>query len=296
VIERYAAGDAWPHRRVLLFILQDLQPLARQLKLAGTRALLSRPAACVYDLAGMDDCYVFVNEQAMEQGGYWDDVLSTTGLLAHEHAHPLAENATIRASRCLRADLDAGAPERARLILAQLAETIAWGAPRELFANQFAAEHGFDAALLRLNHNLVERAGVGVRGRPALAASLQEEAGRGALTQDDARRLLWIGDLQAHLPLAIELAPFYTAGRAAQAQALEDAIRQQVFAALPAPAWDAFVALRDHYQTLQPDWGTGKTISWSAVALQVLGAALARENMSLKYQFRIGQGRSGWLI
>lgn len=33
---------------------------------------------------------------------FWEDVLALEGLLAHEHAHPLAENAACRAARALR--------------------------------------------------------------------------------------------------------------------------------------------------------------------------------------------------
>ena len=126
VEEAVIRGDAqqglWPHRWVTLFVLQDLQPLVRYLTPTpslppagggskgespafppgGAAALDYRPVINVYDLADLTGCHVFVNQKAMLREGYWDDALAIQGLLAHEHAHPLAENETTRASRQLR--------------------------------------------------------------------------------------------------------------------------------------------------------------------------------------------------
>ena len=96
------SGDArWQHKTVTLFVLADLQPLQRQLeslrrvpadvRLQQKDELLSRPVVNVYDLASPATCNVFVNRKAMMAAKYWDDVLALQGLLAHEHAHPLAE-------------------------------------------------------------------------------------------------------------------------------------------------------------------------------------------------------------
>ncbi len=105
VLRRYVAEPAWPHHTVSLFVLSDLGPLQRQLARSaklppgGIEGLGLRPIVNVYDLANSNACHVFVNQTAMLKEGYWGDRLSETALLAHEHAHPLAENATTRASR-----------------------------------------------------------------------------------------------------------------------------------------------------------------------------------------------------
>ena len=93
VLRRYVQREAWPHRWVTLFILQDLQPLVRQLTHTptpsqpfpyqgegskgggaslppgGATALNYRPVVNVYDLANPAGCNVFVNRQAMISEG-----------------------------------------------------------------------------------------------------------------------------------------------------------------------------------------------------------------------------------
>ena len=296
IIQRYASGSQWPHRRVMLFILQDLQPLVRQLKLAGQLDLASRPAACIYDATRLDECYLFINEQVMRRQGYWDDTASVTGLLAHEHAHPLAENPVVRASRRLRVELSWVAPDRVKPVLTQLAETVCWGAPREIFTNQLAIERGFGDALLRLNRNVVESAIEGVQGRQVLLDSIESEFRRAMLSRAEADVVTRVGDLQAFLPLAIEIAPFHRAGCAELAGPLETELERSAFASLELVVHQVFEATRDHYQALQPDWGSGDLIRWSGEGLRLLASALADTGVTLTYQFRLGEGRSGWLI
>lgn len=105
------------NKTVTLFALADLQPLLRQLDALGRRPAdarlqrregepLSRPVVNVYDLASPAVCNVFVNRKAMAAAArYWEDALSITGLLAHEHAHPLAECSHTAALRRLRIDV-----------------------------------------------------------------------------------------------------------------------------------------------------------------------------------------------
>ena len=111
VIRGYAEQGPWPHKSVSLFILQDLQPLIRQLRPGadlppgGVAALDSRPVVNAYDLADLSSCHVFLNWHMMQQEKYSEDPEIIQGLLAHEHAHPLAENATTRASRRLQVQI-----------------------------------------------------------------------------------------------------------------------------------------------------------------------------------------------
>lgn len=105
VLKRYVSVAGWPHRVVSLFVLGDLSPLQRQLvataKLppGGVEGLGLRPVVNLYDLSNLAACNVFINQTAMVKEGYWGDRLAETALLAHEHAHPLAENGTTHATR-----------------------------------------------------------------------------------------------------------------------------------------------------------------------------------------------------
>ena len=108
VVCRYVARGLWRHEWVDLFILRDLQVLAEHLQNAvglppgGSRALDRRPVVNAFDLADLSGCHVFVNHRVMVEEGYWEDPQAVRALLAHEHAHPLSENATVAASRALR--------------------------------------------------------------------------------------------------------------------------------------------------------------------------------------------------
>jgi hypothetical protein len=296
VVERYTATGRWPHRRVTFYILQDLQPLISQLKLAGGVALASRPAACIYDLARLDDCFVFVNEQVMRRDGTWDDLLAAQGLLAHEHAHPIAENAAIRASRRLRADLAITGPARARAVLAPLIETITWGAPRELFTNQTAIEAGFGEALFHLDAAVMADAAKSVFNRAEMTGALENEVRAGAISPREAEAVALIGDFQAHLPLALETAPFRRAERDDDAARLEQILEQMVFPRVDRRVRPAYAALRDHYLTARPEMGAGDLIKWSSDGLKLLSAPLHETGVSVTFQFRVGEDRSGWIV
>lgn len=115
VVRKYTQSTDWPHRWITLFVLEDLQPLLRQLRqgarpaslayarqnlsTADVAALGERPVVNVYDLADLSTCNIFVNHREMMTQHYWEDAQAMRGLMAHEHAHPLAENEITRASR-----------------------------------------------------------------------------------------------------------------------------------------------------------------------------------------------------
>ena len=102
VIERYTQDPEWQHGVITLFVLQDLEPLISQLAQVrssppgGIQALKYRPIVNVYDLRNPYSCRIFINQEAMKREGYWGDHLVVRALLAHEHAHPLAECTTTR--------------------------------------------------------------------------------------------------------------------------------------------------------------------------------------------------------
>ncbi len=217
VIRGYAQQGPWPHREVTLFILQDLQPLVRQLQAGaelppgGAAALEHRPVVNAYDLADLTACHVFINWQAMVKEGYTDDPLAIQGLLAHEHAHPLAENETTRASRSLQVQLMVERLPDGRLwtqdrqdkihrLLVLLAEKLCVYAPREVLANEMTICSGFGEALLHLDECTIANAQRSVAGGEDLQAQLLEEVAREALTPSGADLLL-IGDLRGYVDL-----------------------------------------------------------------------------------------------
>lgn len=330
VIRGYAARTAWPHRWVTLFILQDLQPLIRQvpertsLPPGDAAALDYRPVVSVYDLADLTTCHVFVNQTAMAKEGYWDDCLAIRGLLAHEHAHPLAENGATRASRRLMARLswemrepvalevtsgrersDAassgtltrtsetaqvkalGAPWEARVdrLLAVLVDKLCVYAPREIFANEAAIRCGFEEALLHLNRRNVVSAARSVEGREVLRRHLEGEAvDQRTLPPFGVDLLLLIGDLKGYLDMALEVAPFYRTGRAADARELEASLRAAVFSALEPEVIRTYEALRDRYIALPADASPTELATWGEGAVEVLAKALRARGLALRYQ------------
>jgi hypothetical protein len=310
VIRSYATPDEdeacppWPHRSVTLFILQDLQPLAQQLDLAsglpsgGTASLADRPVVNVYDLANLANCHVFVNQQVMVREGYWDDLLASRALLAHEHAHPLAENETVRASRRLRL---AVAPDPASAagfgteerrgnlvrLLRRLTETLCLFAPRELFANERVIRGGFGGALLHLNRHNVINASQSVGGRDGLREQLGQEVERGALSRAAAHLLLLVGDLTAYLDLALEIAPLYRTGRQGDARELETVLETAVFPCLEPQVAQMYAVLREQYLALGAAVSPGGLADWGSRILAALDQILAENGLALQFRLHL---------
>ena len=299
VIRAYARQGHWPHRWVTLFILEDLLPLVRQLRLGisptnlgaagyslspeSIAALSGRALVNVFDLADLSSCNVFVNRQAMMAEGYWEDLLAAQGLFAHEHAHPLAENETTRASRTLRLQIEDKNP-RLKIIptLTSLAEKLCLLAPREVFTNELAIQSGFAEALLHLNLRNVNNTVGALAGRETLVRQLQQETVQGKLTALEANLLLLVGDLNSHLPLTLEVAPFYRAGRASDAQTLESILQSAVFPALDPLTPQLFTELREKYIALSPGLSPADLLAWSAQVMDILVKALAERGLPLR--------------
>jgi hypothetical protein len=312
VIRGYAQQEVWPHRWVTLFILEDLQPLVRQLRpfeirdskfeipMGGAAALNHRPVVNVYDLAdpstelraGPAGCHVFVNRQAVAKEGYWDDPLAIRGLLAHEHAHPLVENETIRSSRQLRFSISdfrfaiwmvENRKTKIENLLALLADKLCLYAPREIFANEMTIRSGFGEALLHLDRRTIANASRGVAGRDSLRQQLQGEVVSNNLTPQGAALLLLIGDLKGYLDLALEVAPFYRTGRESEARELEAVLEAEVFPHLEPEVPRAYIALRDQYIALLADLTPAELMAWSEGVLRILAEALAEKGLEITY-------------
>jgi hypothetical protein len=316
VIRAYVRQGTWPHRWVTLFILQDLQPLVRQLTPTPSLPLVrggsegggpdlppggatdasQRPVVNVYDLADPTGCHVFVNRRAMAEEGYWDDVLAMQGLLAHEHAHPLAENATARASRRLQLDLSlthvwqdeakgwtTDRQDKIHGMLRVLAANLCTYGPREVYANEMAIRSGFGEALLYLDRRNVANARRSLAGRRELHWQLRQEVAQGTFNASVADLLLLVGDLKSCLALSIETAAFYRAGRERDARELEAVLEADVFPHLEPETGQAYAALREWYMALLPDLTLPELTAWGEKVLDVLAQALAGKGLTLRY-------------
>lgn len=303
VIQGYIHQKLWPHREVTLFILQDMQPIVRQLgpntamPPGGAAALDTRPVVNIYDLANPAACHVVVNKKAMEKEGYWHDPMAMQGLLAHEHAHPLAENQTTRSSRSWqvhvtlaqatsegqagRALWTANRHDKVQRLIAVLADKLCLYAPREIFANDLMIQKGFGQALLHLDRGNVLNAGRSVEGRSVLQQQLQADVARDNLTVQGADVLLLIADLKGYLDLALEIAPFYRAGQQDAAKELESVLQAAVFPNLATEVAVAYADLCEQYRLLRPDLATAEMQVWGHGVLTVLARALAQKGMAL---------------
>ena len=305
VIGRYAESSRWRQEVITLFILRDLEPLTRQLSQAaglppgGLDGLPHRPIVNLYDLKNPVSCHVFINQGAMEKEGYWNDQDAIMALLAHEHAHPLAENETTQTSRRLDVVLspqsqvlslqssDLGL--RTKNLLTLLADKLCLYAPRELFANEMTIRSGFGEALLHLDRCTLANASRGVAGREELRQQLQQEVASGNLTPQGSDLLLLIGDLKGYLDLALEIAPFYRTGREGNAQELEATLEAEVFPHLEPEVGRAYSALREQYIALRADLTQPELMAWGEEVLNILAEALAEKGLILRYRLQINE-------
>ena len=298
VIRGYARAKLWRHRRVMLFVMRDLDPLMRQVQTRPgfTRdriaAIQDQPATVLYDLKALDECSVYVNRAASERAGYWDDPLTMEGLLAHEHAHPIAENDTVRASRQIQLDITTAPGDPLGNVLTVLGQQLGLYAPREIFANETALRAGFVEAMAHLNQRLIRDAAAGIPGRAILVHRLEEAVVHKAMRQEASAAVLLAGDLQMCLPLAIEVAPFYRCGLAAQGAQLESVLQTGLFPMLTpmsARVESAYGALRDAYVNLPATLTAPALIDWCTEIMQTLVESLATVDYSLKYALRAQQ-------
>jgi len=312
VVRGYARQGLWSHRWVALFVLKDLEPLLRQLRpgtdlpLGGAAVLGGRPVVNIYDLADLSGCHVFVNRRAAVREGYWDDVRAMRGLLAHEHAHPLSENKTVKASRDLRLDLSldvsqsrddvrwsSDREEKVHRLLTTLADELCVYAPREVFANDLALRSGFGEDLFHLNQRNVTNAQRSVAGREELCQLLRQEVAEGDLSLVAAELLLLIGDLRGYLNMALEVAPFYRVGREDDARELETILEEAVFSHLEPEVATAYIALRGKYVALGTDMTPAELTAWGEGVLSILARAVAEKSLLLRYRLRMaGESKS----
>lgn len=306
VVTQMAKDVRWLHETVTLFVLSDLSPLQRQLQALGRLPagyqelgdLLAKPVVNMYDLAAPTACHVFVNQEKMVAAGYWNDLLAIQGLLAHEHAHPLSECAATEAVRQLQltlnlqlasewaadAELAATWSKRAEAQLLALAKLLCLVAPRELFTNEIAMAAGFSKGLLHLNQQNVRLLVAGLAHRPLLQAQLTLQRDAGRLSQAGADALSLIGDLQGHLPLAMEVAAFQRQGYQAEASYLMSKLQQELFPHLDPLVESLFEQICEKYTQLSTTANASQMADFVRGQLELLATQLAEHSIELSYQ------------
>jgi len=305
VIRDYIKHVDLPHQWVMLYILDDFEPLIRQLQSGvspellepkgykltkdGITILRTRPVVNLFDLSNLSGCNVFINRKAMLEKGYWNDQRTIEALLAHEHAHPLAENVTTEASRCLLINFEVSRIQPPNLypILKGLAEDLCILAPREIFTNQFAIENGFSEEIFYLNAQIFENAVKGVLSRDLFLKNIHQEVRSRKLSRKEADLLVIGGDLSAHLPLAMEIAPFYRSGFTTQAQKLERILDKQVFPKLDPIASPIFKSIQDEYLSLQDN--SQELTGWAERVLNPLVEGLSKKGLTLNYRIQMAK-------
>jgi hypothetical protein len=307
VIRDYTQHGHWTQRMVSLFILKDLQPLSSQIQAGGAlpagdmEHLDHRTVINVYDLADPSTCHIFVNQQAMVAAGYWHDLAAIRGLLAHEHAHPLAENETTLASRRIQLATDqpdvtkrgganlhsADLTEQLDRILTELVGQICLRAPREIFTNELAIRCGFADVMLHLNHQNVANAVRSLAGREGLRQRLAQDVADGLRPARETEQLLLIGDLKSYLNLTIEIAPFYRAGRTADARELEQTLDRELFPHLASAVGQAYRVVRDRYVALPADLTPEALLIWSQELLNIVLHLLGEQQVGAGYRLHI---------
>jgi hypothetical protein len=170
--------------------------------------------------------------------------------------------------------------------LTLLADKLCLYAPRELFANEMTIRSGFGKALLHLDRRTLANASRSVAGRDELCQQLQQEVASGKLPPQGADLLLLIADLKGYLDLALEVAPFYRAGRRSDAQALEAVLEAEVFPHLEPEVQRAYTALRGQYIALRADLTPPELMAWGEGVLNILAEALSEKGLALQYRLQ----------
>jgi hypothetical protein len=315
VIAAFERRAYWPHKLVHLFVFETLQPLVEQIKqataaqrtrakpgaLAKARAEASRhieeldhkPMVHIYNIANPAETSIFVNRRRMMALGLWDDELALEGLLAHEHAHPLAENSTTKAARGLRASVQVLAlpeglePQQKQLShsVETLVEELCLHAPHEVAANELAIRAGFGEALFHLNGLTLTGGRAGLTEHAALKAKLEAGVKASRISKKAMALTLAMASIEAHVRVALESAAFARAQDEARAGALDSLIEEEVFKHVEPEVGDLYRLYSDRYAALKTDLDADGVLSWMQESSMPLTSALHKRGASFKVEF-----------
>lgn len=295
VAAAYRRTGRWRHRWVNLFILEDLSPLAREV--AGARAggaagggLESRPMVHVYNVTQSEESSLFVNRRAMRAEGHWGDDGALRGLLAHEHAHPLSETPTTRSARALQvvlAPAGRGEDRRVHAGIERVLDLLCRHGAQEVLATALACEVGFGPELEQLDLRAIGAARAALAGRVRLVAALDQQVENGGISAAASQVLLLAGDLEAHLPLALDIAGMRRSGAEAAAARLTSRLGEATAALHPA-ASSILEAAITRFRGLAPDLGGDAFATWCEGAVAPLVEAAVAAGVPLRPLLRAG--------
>ncbi|MGP0061928.1 MAG: hypothetical protein ACLPID_21905 [Beijerinckiaceae bacterium] len=311
VIGRYGQAVAWPHKRVNMFVLQDLGPIVAQIgRVVALPTLVAAdlglgPMVNLYDLGNFEECSIFINRSALECTGQWTDAAALQGLLAHEHGHPLGENITTASVRHLSLALriagirDNTIPASAAShasgepnlfggmasVLQTLFIKLTVKAPQEIFANETAIRAGFGEDLYRLDERHLATLEAGLSRRGELVGLLDRAVAEGRLGKDGRTLLLLVGDLQIILPFVLETSAFLRARERSFAERLDTRLSRLSCGQVLEPVLDLYDGLRDHCATLDPGLSVDAVRAWCDAGVTPLKQALAAVGLDLEISF-----------
>jgi hypothetical protein len=303
VVSGFMLHGGWPHRRINLFVFETLQPLVERLSQTlpqslAARELDTKPMVHIYNMGDLTECSVFVNRRVMIQQGMWDNPLALEGLLAHEHAHPMAENAATGAARDLKvriAATEAGGATPASSLsvphdaiarsLEHLAEELCLHAPHEVFTNELAIRAGFGPALYYLNCLNLGESRTGMKERAGLEEALRAQVEQGRLSEAGMGLLLFAASAEAHVRVALETAAFARAGRQEEADEIEHRLEAGVFRRVEPEIGALYFAFYRQYLALTPDMDRDAMQHWAAEAFAPVIEEIARRGAYFRTEF-----------
>lgn len=308
----------WPHKRVNLYVFQSLRPLAERLRVSrrlsaeGVRQLDHAPMVHIYDEHDLDVCSVFCNRSLMILHGLWEDAEALEGLLAQEHARPLAATGMARAVRELNMrlvaiDVAARKPGKTpkgravgysrlvrpgsgvrRLIrdsLRNLAFELCVKAPQEVFAAEYAVRAGFGPGLQRLSLLGLSHGRSGMTERAALVDELRADVEEQRLREQEMGLLLLAASAEAHLRIAAETAAFARAGHVDEVSAIEDRAETEIFRRVEPEVADLYHKFHDAYLALTSSADFGAAQEWASAAFLPLIKVFAERGAAFGAEF-----------
>lgn len=305
VARGFAAFGKWPHQKVNLVVSGTFQPLIKQLARASHtlgegkesaaatfHGLESKPMVHAYNPSDLGETSIFVNREQMKRLGMWDDTEVIEGLLAHEHAHPLSENATTLTARTMKAKIEpadrnppASATDHVAGALEILAHELCLHAPHEVFANELAICAGFADQLFALNRLNLTGGRSGIEARSVLAAQLKSEVEQEHVSEKDAALILLLASLEAHLPVALETAAFMRAGKRNQANALEQLLHLETFRHVENDIEEIYRQLCTSYGALTANMDDVAIRDWAENTFAPITDAIARHGAHFTVSF-----------
>ncbi len=309
VIRGFQRSGAWPHAQVNVFVFESLQPLLGQIEkafaasgknTAFVQQLGSKPMIHIYNTANAAETDIFVSRGQMTKLGLWSDALAVQGMLAHEHAHPLAENPCTRAARETGVVIKVDGPpqdflpadlETIRQGLERIVNELCLHAPHEIFTNELAARSGFAEALLHLNTLSLSEGREGLGERKILIDKLRAEGQAGRIGPAAPTVLALLASMEAHLRVVLESAGLALAGDLHRAAALDAYMEVQVLSRIEPEVGDVYRRLRGHCASLSPKFTIPEVQNWMSAGFDLLAGPMRKLGVSCFMQL-VAEGDS----